>query len=254
MLEKIEYILQKNTKNIEFFNLLINLFKNVKYVTNINNEEIHIITSDLKPETIFRLDDINSNIQLNIGDKKYLNILSRQNKNNKELCNIKRLNINDVSNKLSGHIKRIDHTGINLPTVLFDELEYQNLLDYFSSNGNMYSYPTGEPWPFLLPVTEYEHENEITNFKILREPRFEFVYDKYTNTVGIQIDIETDLSKNEIENLFPKDQGVYYKGCTFKAIYLDYGEDLDIRLDVRYKSTYGDWESGEWLVCEGKRM
>ena len=254
MLEKIEYILQKNTKNIEFFNLLINLFKNVKYVTNINNEEIHIITSDLKPETIFRLDDINSNIQLNIGDKKYLNILSRQNKNNKELCNIKRLNINDVSNKLSGHIKRIDHTGINLPTVLFDELEYQNLLDYFSSNGNMYSYPTGEPWPFLLPATEHEHENEITNFKILREPRFEFVYDKYTNTVGIQIDIETDLSKNEIEDLFPKDQGVYYKGCTFKAIYLDYSENLDIRLDVRYKSTYGDWESGEWLVCEGNRM
>ena len=254
MIEKIEYIFQKNSKNIELFNLLINLFKNVKYVTNINNEEIHIITSDLKPETIFRLDDINSNIQLNIGDKKYLNILSRKNKNSKELCNIKRLNINDVSNKLSGHIKRIDHTGINLPTVLFDELEYQNLLDYFSSNGNMYSYPTGEPWPFLLPVTEYEHENEITNFKILREPRFEFVYDKYTNTVGIQIDIETDLSKNEIEDLFPKDQGVYYKGCTFKAIYLDYGADLDIRLDVRYKSTYGDWESGEWLVCEGKRM
>ena len=254
MLEKIEYILQKNTKNIEFFNMLISLFKDVKYVTNINNEEIHIITSNLRPETIFRLDDINSNIKLNIGDKKYLNILSRKNKNSKELCNIKRLNINDVSNKLSGHIKRIDHTGINLPTVLFDELEYQNLLDYFSSNGNMYSYPTGEPWPFLLPVTEYEHENEITNFKILREPRFEFVYDKYTNTVGIQIDIETDLSKNEIEDLFPKDQGVYYKGCTFKAIYLDYGEDLDIRLDVRYESTYGDWESGEWLVCEGKRM
>lgn len=103
-------------------------------------------------------------------------------------------------------------------------------------------------------MTEYEHENEITNFKILREPRFEFVYDKYTNIVGIHIDIETDLSQNEIEKLFPKDQGEYYEGCTFKAIYLDYSEDLDIRLDVRYKSTYGDWESGEWLVCEGKRI
>ena len=254
MLEKIEYIFQKNSKNIEFFNLLINLFKDVKYVTNINNEEIHIITSDLKPETIFRLDDITSNIQLNIGDKKYFDLLSRKNKVNKELCNIKKLHINDVSHKLSGHIKRIDHTGINLPTALFDELEYKNLSDYFSSNGNMYSYPTGEPWPFLLPVTEYEHENEITNFKILREPRFEFVYDKYTDIVGIQIDIETDLSKNEIEDLFPKDQGVYYDGCTFKAIYLDYSENLDIRLDVRYKSTYGDWESGEWLVSEGRRM
>lgn len=254
MLQKIEYIFQKNSKNIELFNLLINLFKDVKYVTNINNEEIHIITENLKPETIFRLDDITSNIQLNIGDNKYLNLLSRQNKNNKKLCNIKKLDINDVFHKLYGHIKRIDHTGINLPTVLFKESEYKNLLDYFSSNGNMYSYPTGEPWPFLLPVTEYEHQNEITNFKILREPRFEFVYDKYTNIVGIQIDIETDLSKNEIESLFPKDQGVYYKGCAFKAIYLDYSEKLDIRLDVRYKSNYGDWESGKWLVYEGKRM
>ena len=210
MLEKIEYIFQKNNKNVEFFNLLINLFKDVKYVTNINNEEIHIITSNLKPETIFKLDNITSNIQLNIGDKKYLNLLSRQNKYNKELSDIKKLHINDVSHKLSGHIKRIDHTGINLPTILFDELEYKNL--------------------------------------------FEFVYDKYTDIAGIQIDIETDLSKNEIENLFPKDQGVYYDGCTFKAIYLDYSENLDIRLDVRYKSTYGNWESGEWLVCEGKRI
>lgn len=254
MLEKIEYIFQKNSKNIEFFNLLINLFKDVKYVTNIKNEEIHIITSNLKPETIFRLDNITSNIQLNIGNKKYLNLLSRQNKDNKELRNIKKLHINDVSHKLSGHIKRIDHTGINLPTILFDELEYKNLLDYLSSNGNVYSYPTRKPWPFLLPATEYEHKNEITNFKILREPRFEFVYDKSTNVVCIQIDIETDLSKNEIEDLFPKEQGVYYDGCTFKSIYLDYSDELDIRLDVRYKSTFGDWESGEWLVCEGKRM
>ena len=254
MLEKIEYIFQKNAKNLELFNMFINLFKDVKYVTNINNEEIHIITSNLKPETIFKLDNITSNIQLNIGNNKYLNLLSRQNKDNKKLCHTKKLHINYVYNKLLGHIKRIDHTGINLPTVLFDELEYKNLLNYLSFNGNVYSYPTGEPWPFLLPTTKYEHENEISNFKILREPRFEFVYDKYTNIVGIQIDIETDLSQDEIEDLFPKDQGVYYDGCTFKSIYLDYSENLDIRLDVRYKSNYGDWESGKWLVYEGKRI
>ena len=64
------------------------LFKDVKYVTNINKEELHLITSNLRPETIFRLDDINSNIKLNIGDKKYLNILSRKNKNSKEKGNV----------------------------------------------------------------------------------------------------------------------------------------------------------------------
>ena len=71
--------------------MLINLFKDVKYVTNINNEEIHIITSNLKPETIFKLDNITSNIQLNIGNNKYLNLLSRQNKDNKKLCHIKKV-------------------------------------------------------------------------------------------------------------------------------------------------------------------
>ena len=64
MLEKIEYIFQKNSKNLEFFNLLFNLFKDVNYVTNINNEEIHITTSGLIPETIFKLDNISSNILL----------------------------------------------------------------------------------------------------------------------------------------------------------------------------------------------
>lgn len=255
MIEKIEYIFQKNSKNMELFKLFNKLFKDVKYVTNINNGEIHIMTSNLKPKTIFKLDNIAHNIQFNIGDKKYLDLLSRQQHDyNKQCCNIKKLPINDVARKLSGHIKRVDHTGINLPTTLFNEVDYKNLLNYLSSNSNVYSYPTGEPWPFLIPATQYEHENEITNFQILREPRFEFVHDQYTNIVGLQIDIETDLSKDEIENLFPKDQGIYYDGCTFKAIYLDYDENLDIRLDVRYKSTYGDWESGKWLVCEGKRI
>lgn len=255
MLEKIEYIFQRNNKNIELFNLLSELFKDVKCITNIERKELHIVPLDLKPETVFRLDNICSNIQLNIENEKYANLLIRKFRNDRNSSKTKRLSINEVALKLSGHIKRVDHTGINLPTILFDRSEWDDLLKYFSSNSNMYHYPTGEPWPFLIPTTEYENQNEITNFKILRDPKFELVYDDYTNMIAIHIDMETNLSKTEVEKLFPEDQGVYFDGCDYKAIYLDYREDIDIRLDIRYnRTTYGDWENGEWLVCKGKRI
>ena len=163
MLQKIEYIFQRNSKNIEFFKLLSELFKNVKYITNIEEKELHIVPLNLKPETIFKLDDIDANIQLNIADEKYLNLLNRKPKNNKNISKIKEQPIYEVISKLEGHIKRVDHTGINLPVMLFNENEWNNLLNHFSSNGNLYNYPTGEPWPFLLPVTEYENKNYIVN-------------------------------------------------------------------------------------------
>lgn len=254
MLEKIEYIFPKNNKNIELFDLFSKIFKDIKYVRNIEEREFHIIPSNLKPKTIFRLDDTVPNITLNIGDGKYSNLLNRQLKNCEKLSKIRKLSIEDVTNKLLGHIERIDHTGINLPTILFSKKEWNDLLKYFSSISNIYNYPTGEPWPFLIPVTEDENKNDITNFKILRDPKFELVYDEYTNIITIHIDMETDLSKSEVEKLFPKNQGVYFDGCDYKAIYLNYIKDIDIRLDIRYKRIHGDWESGEWLVCDGKRI
>ena len=72
MLEKIEYIFPENEENIELFNLLITLFKNLSYVEIINNNEIHIISSKLKPKTIFKLDTNSKDIQIDIGNDKYL--------------------------------------------------------------------------------------------------------------------------------------------------------------------------------------
>ena len=259
MLEKIEYIFQKNNKNIELFNLLFELFKNVKYVTNIEKGEFHIRQSSLKPKIVFKLDNIDSNIYFNIGDEKYSNLINSKISNNfrrnESSSKVNKISIHEALYKLSGHVKRIDHIGINLPTMLFSKSEWKDLIKYFSNNSNIYNYPTGETWIFLLPVTEYEYKNDISDFKILRDPKLEFVHDKYTNIIGIHIDIETNLMDSEIEELFPNI--IHFEDLDFGAIYLDYRKDLNIRLDIRhnYNTTkYGEWESGKWLVNEGKRI
>lgn len=256
MLENIEYIFPENEENKEIFEILIKLFKDIPYVTIIENKEIHIISSNLKPKTIFKIDSNISDIQLNIGDSKYSGLLIG-NRNYKDgLEHIKRIKPKDIINRLEGHIKRIDHTGVDLPTIIYSIKEWEELLKYFSEISNIYNYPSGEPWPFVLPADESENKTEITNFNILREPRFELVYDKYTDRPTIHIDFETDLTKSEVEELFPKEHGEYFVTLEnfYKAIYLEYNGYIDIRFDVRFKAKHNNFETGEWFVKKGKRI
>jgi len=253
MLKKIEYIFPNNTLNMQLFDLFSTLFKDIPYST-IHTKEISLISS-LEPKTVFKIDDNITTLQFNIENSKYLDLLNRKGKGG-ETQIVSKLSIQDIKNKLKGHVKRLDHTGINLPSSLYSKKDWNDLLKYLSSVSNLYNYPTGEPWPFLLPSTIEENLNEISNFTILREPRFEIVYDNYTNVVTIQIDVETDLSKFEVETLFPKNQGIYFSSLedTFKTVYLDYTDSINIRLDIRFQRLHSDFESGEWFVSQGKRI
>lgn len=255
MLKNIEYIFPANNKNIEFFNLLSILFKNIGYVKKLKNKELQIGTVYLNPKTIFRLDDNVSDVQLNIGNQKYLNLLNR-NSNFENIYGVEKLSIQEVITKLEGHIMSLDHTGVNLPTNLYSQSEWNDLIRYMSSKSNIYNYPTGELWLFVIPTTIKENENEITNFKIVREPKFELCYEEYESNITIHLDMGTDLSKSEVEALFPKTKGIYFESLenVYKAIYLDYDSDINIRLDIRFKSMDSDFESGKWLVNEGKRI
>lgn len=256
MLENIEYIFPENEENKRLFELLITLFKDIPYVTIIENKEIHVISSNLKPKTIFKIDSSINDIKLNIGNKKYLGLLVGNRNYEDDLENIKRIELEDIKNRLEGHVKRIDHTGVDLPTIIYTEKEWKELLKYFSERSNIYNYPSGEPWPFIVPANEDENKTEITNFNILREPRFELVYDEYTDRPTIHIDFETDLTKAEVESLFPKEQGTYFVTLEdmYKAIYLKYDGYIDIRFDVRFKAKHNDFETGEWFVKKGKRI
>jgi hypothetical protein len=170
-----------------------------------------------------------------------------------------RLPITELCSRLQGHITRIDHTGINLPSALTPKDTWEQFISKLAASCNLYRYPTGEDWPFILPATKYEFAHDIQSFPVGREPKFELVYDTFSPVPTIQIDIETDLLRTEIEQLFPEPYGVSFPDLAdyFRTVYIDHDwPGLAIRFDLRFKNDdpAGDWETGAWLVNDGGRL
>jgi len=169
------------------------------------------------------------------------------------------LNIKDVYHKLAGYIVRLDHTGLNLPTSIISIAQWKEFTAKVAAKTNLYAYPTGEPWLFVVPATKKEFQSDITEFGTGREPRFELVHDSYSSVPTIQIDIETDLTRAEVEKIFPEPYGISFPDLAnyFRTVYLRHvWPGLAIRLDIRFKNLnpQGDWETGKWLVEDGGRV
>ncbi|MBT7008793.1 MAG: hypothetical protein HN964_05120 [Candidatus Jacksonbacteria bacterium] len=170
------------------------------------------------------------------------------------------LSIADFLKKFKEHIIRIDHTGVNIPEKCITKEYWEIELKKLGKGCNLYEYPTTDDWLFILPSNEREHKEEIKDFKAGREPKFELVYDVYSKYPTIQLDIETDLSRKEVEELLPAPYGISFEGVEdyFRSMFISHPwTGLVIRIDVRFKN--GDnqpteWETGEWLVIDGKRI
>jgi hypothetical protein len=169
------------------------------------------------------------------------------------------LPLDELHRRLAGHIVRCDHTGLNLPTALVDRAAWNGLLTDIAAVANLYRYPTGEDWPFILPATEDEFTGDIHAFALGREPKLELVYDGHARHPLIQIDLDTDLTRPELEALLPGSYATAIPGLDefFRTVYVTSPwPDLSIRVDLRYKgdSVDSDWATGAWLVTAGGRI
>ncbi|HSX07448.1 MAG TPA: hypothetical protein VLG11_00990 [Candidatus Saccharimonadales bacterium] len=170
-----------------------------------------------------------------------------------------RLPIEELQKRLAGHVVRIDHTGLNLPSASLSKEDWQAYIHTLARQCNLYRYPSGEDWPFILPATAGEFDADITAFPAGREPKFELVYDTYSTVPTIQIDIETDLLRAEVEQLFPEPYGVSFPDLAdyFRTVYVEHDwRGLSIRFDIRFKedNPNNDWNTGKWLVHDGGRI
>lgn len=152
---------------------------------------------------------------------------------------------------------RLDHLGVNIPSCSVDRSEYLNFINELGSFCNLHHYPTGEDWDFIIPSSQVEWMHGITDFQTGRDPKWEFVYDTYTQIPVLQLCIETKYTKKRLCQLLPEPQGISYPGLPFRIVYLQTPwKNISIRFDFKARSTNPEnsWNTGEWLVRRGKRI
>ena len=169
------------------------------------------------------------------------------------------IDLAELGRRLRGHVRRVDHTGVNLPTRATSPAQWQELVGEVAGVSTMYRYPGGEPWPFVLPSSTAELQDDIHDFVVGREPRFELVHDEWATRTEWQFALWTDLTRSDLEKLFPEPEGITFPGLDeiFRVIKIHHPwSNLGIRFDLCYRleDTPTDWETGEWLITEGGRI
>jgi hypothetical protein len=158
---------------------------------------------------------------------------------------------------LKGHILRLDHTGVELPSEAVPQEKFDRLVGAVGNVANLYRYPSGEEWPFLLPSTPAEFRSEIQHFSKPRAPKMELTYG-YVQVPLIHFHLDTDLPREYIEAYFPSQYGTALPGATtYRTVYIDHPwPGLLMRFDLTYftDGVLSEWDSGEWLVKQGVRV
>jgi len=160
---------------------------------------------------------------------------------------------------IEGHVLRVDHLGVNLPARLVARHKWEALVGALARGSTLYRYPTGEEWPFVLPSTREEYADDIRHFPPGREPKFELCYAQDFDHPVVQVDVQTGLTRDELEARFPAPQGLALPGLEDyqRTVYVAHPwAGLVIRVDMRYTGigSIPVWETGEWLVTAGGRI
>jgi hypothetical protein len=165
--------------------------------------------------------------------------------------------LNKFVQLLKGHILRLDHAGVELPSEAVAREKFDDLVTTVGRVSNLYRYPTGEEWPFIVPASAEEFRSEIIHFARPRAPKLELTYG-YVQVPLIHFHIDTDLPREHIEAYFPSQYGTNLPGVTtYRTIYIEHPwPGLLMRFDMTYFTggALNDWDSGEWLVKQGLRV
>jgi hypothetical protein len=251
-----------NKKEIDFYNDIIKILEILPNAEKVNNK-VNLYSTFPKealPITIFEINDKIVYPRL-VLDSEEISIAKEYVKNKTNFGNIVPMSIKTFFNRFKKYIIRIDHTGINIPSKNISKNNFLKIIQDIGKTCNLYKYPTNNVWPFILPATSNEFENDIKEFKFGREPKFEFVYDTHLECPTIQIDIKTDIAREQVEKLLPEPYGISFDDLAdfFRTVYLKnpwFG--LFIRVDVGFrnkaKESGSNWETGKWLVKSGKRI
>ena len=244
-----DIILRFDNNNYDFINKLMDIFSNVTvhYENSIlfkksNNEylpniSIENFSKGLETTTATFLFDDKTRLQTTIKNKTGLNKF-RPN----EYIPIEIDDFKSRLDKFGITITKIDHIGFNLPW--FKNHIHPEIIDLrkaLSLKSFYHTYPTGEPWDFILPATTDEIiGNQKANYKKIRKPKFEIVSFNKSSIPIIQFDVCCSIKKESLKTYFP--EGIYDEHLHNSWIYLKNPTQIDICLVIG-EDYEGDWSN-----------
>jgi len=257
---------QQQADNEKIFNLLSQL-QNFKLK---NQDLVSVFSGPLSPTTILSTsrDLVYPQVSFNTNDPMSLKWIANNlrfgfNLDNKAHRNLSKsdkksphtVSIDELENKLSGRLVEMNHSGINFSPKFIDKSSYHEFRSNLAQRSNLYQYPTGEEWPFIIPATKEEFQSDITNELLNRNPKFEVVYSECNKNSLIQLDFKTNLTKEEAFELFPDPYGISYDGLEdfFRTVFVKvaWGSVL-LRFDIGFRKEGKDF--GYWMIKDGGRI
>jgi hypothetical protein len=136
---------------------------------------------------------------------------------------------------------KIDHLGFNLPWFLGGIHPTIEELRNFVSHDTLYhTFPSGEPWDFIIPATTLEIKTGKLDYSIERKPKLEVVSFNKCSKPIIQFDVCCTLNSASFIEIFP--EGLYDNNLNNIWIYIKnpYNIDLCIVINEAYE---GDWSN-----------
>jgi hypothetical protein len=233
---------------IEFSNRFFSLFKNVTeiedgkiYLKKSNDRyvpEVAINTSSMEKEVVVDF-YLNTGENLKIEVKNETGILKKSN----EVYSYIDLNeIIDRFNQSGIRITKIDHIGFNLPW-FSDPVhpKIRGLRNFLRENSLYHTFPTGEPWDFILPASKDEINGSVkTDYSLIRKPKIEIVSFDKCSTPIVQFDVGCSYKKELFTKTFP--ESLFDKNIGNIWIYVNNPFGLDLCL-VLNEDSGGDWGS-----------
>jgi len=217
-----------------FFKLLSQVPNNLKSAENYFPKEAITFSDIESPKTVFTFDD-QTTAEVSITNETGKNV---QSPHQYDLISLNELTKRSENLTFS----HIDHMGFNLPW--FEQgihPEIGMLREKLKRYSLYHTFPTGEPWDFILPgaVEEIEKEVEV-DYKKTRRPKFEIVSFDKCSTPLIQIDIAVTDKFITFAPLFS--EGIIVKELSQVWVYVENNFGIDICFVInQMRGT--DWSS-----------
>ena len=253
-LTEITFCLPDSTESVRFLGGLRTLLDDVAYASSGSPESLTLTPPApvaARPVTTVRIAAVPAP-EVTLGAGRAIGVLGSGSVPRRDL-----VELTDLARRLAGHVRGVDHTGVNLPGSSFSAAQWDVLVQDVASAATMYRYPTGEQWPFVLPSTTGEFATDISDFVVGRAPRFELVHDDWSGYTTWQFALWTSLTRADAEERFPVGTALPGLEEFFRSVFVRHPwPGLEIRFDLCFRADGGptDWETGEWLVTSGGRI